>query len=89
MVPDPEVAERLSVMEFEEVNLMFYSATQSLMIVQMQNAERTGYGLGEPTNQVDRSRQPRSRPTDRPTSAAEPARGQYWPIPKANAVGKA
>jgi hypothetical protein len=89
MVPDPEVAERLSITELEEVNLMFYSATQSLMIGQMQKAERTGYGSGIPTNQVDRSRQPRSRLTDRPTSAAEPARGQYCPIPKASVVGKA
>jgi hypothetical protein len=89
MVPDPEVAERFSVIEFEEANLMFYSATQSLMIVQAQNAERAGYGSGTPTNQVDRRRQPQSRPTDRSTSAAEPARGQHWPIPKANAVGKA
>ena len=89
MVRDPEVAERLSFIEFVEVNLMFYSATQSLMIVQVQKAEQTGYGLGTPTNQVDRSRQPQSRPTGRPTSAAAPTGTWYWPTPKANAVGKA
>ena len=52
---------------------MFYSATQSLMIVQAQAQERANVGLGLPANVVDRQRQPRDRYCE-PTRDPDPVR---------------
>ena len=68
---------------------MFYSASQSLMIVQAQAQERANVGPGSPATRVDRRRRPLSRQTDRPTSTATPVRAQCWPTPRANVAGKA
>ncbi|MGD9048453.1 MAG: hypothetical protein PVF77_10390 [Anaerolineae bacterium] len=68
---------------------MFYSASQSLMIVQAQAQERANIGPGSPAAQVDRQRRPQLQEIDGTRSTAAPVRAQCWPIPRANVAGKA
>ena len=68
---------------------MFYSASQSLMIVQAQAQERANIGPGSPAAKVDRQRRPQSQEIDGARSAAAPVRARCWPIPRANVARKA
>lgn len=58
---------------------MFYSATQSLMIVQAQAAERANFGPGLSATQVDRQRRTQSQEINGTTSATAPARAVLAP----------
>ena len=89
MVPDSEVTERYSSTDSEEEKLMFYSASQSLIITQTQAQERAISGPSSPVNRVERSRWSESRRIDRVMRAVTAMRARRWFMPRANVTGKA
>jgi hypothetical protein len=68
---------------------MFYSASQSQMIVLVQTAERSNFGPGSPAARVEHGRRPESQRIDMTPSAAAPVRARRWPMSRANVTGEA